>query len=147
MGRFGMSIGSTNASSSEFLVHDDDSTTEIDEDNALNESDEHTLDELFASMTKGEIDLDDIMISATHASKPKGTDAAHLSKIWRIDLEAAECTLDITSQNFKQTDDPKLSRNYGTNNRMLRCKRITEYFFMDTFFATKKAGRSSRENT
>ena len=147
MGRFGMSIGSTNASSSEFLVHDDDSTTEIDEDNALNESDDHTLDELFASMTKGEIDLDDIMISATHASKPKGTDAAHLSKIWRIDLETAERTLDITSQNSKRTDDPKLSRNYGTNDRMLRYKRISEYFFMDTFFATKKAGRSSRKNT
>ena len=27
---------------------------------------------------------------------------------------------------------------------MLRYKRIAEYFFMDTFFATKKAGKSSR---
>jgi hypothetical protein len=30
---------------------------------------------------------------------------------------------------------------------MLRYKRITEYFFMDTFFATKKAGKSSRGHT
>jgi transposase InsO family protein len=30
---------------------------------------------------------------------------------------------------------------------MLRYKRINDYFFMDTFFATKKAGRSSRGNT
>jgi hypothetical protein len=37
-----------------------------------------------------------------------------------------------------------LSRNYGTNDRMLRCKRANDYFFMDTFFATKKAGKSSR---
>jgi hypothetical protein len=29
---------------------------------------------------------------------------------------------------------------------MLRYKRIREYFFMDTFFATKKAGKSSRSN-
>ncbi len=30
---------------------------------------------------------------------------------------------------------------------MLRYKRINEYFFMDTFFATKKAGKSSRGNS
>jgi hypothetical protein len=30
---------------------------------------------------------------------------------------------------------------------MLRYKRISEYFFMDTFFATKKAGKSTRNNT
>ena len=30
---------------------------------------------------------------------------------------------------------------------MLRYKRIRDHFFMDTFFATKKAGKSSRNNT
>jgi hypothetical protein len=30
---------------------------------------------------------------------------------------------------------------------MLRYKRINDYFFMGTFFATKKAGKSSRGNT
>jgi hypothetical protein len=53
----------------------------------------------------------------------------------------------VVSQSSKRTDDPKLSRNYGTNDRMLRYKRISEYFFMDTFFATKKAGKSSRGHT
>ena len=53
----------------------------------------------------------------------------------------------MTSQNSKRTDNPTLSRNYGTNDRMLQYKRINEYFFMDTFFATKKAGKSSRSNT
>jgi hypothetical protein len=87
------------------------------------------------------------MVSAAHASKSKGIDAEHLSKVWRIDLKAAERTLDITSQNSKQTDNPTLLCNSGTNDRMLRYKRIHEYFFMDTFFATKKAGKSSRQNT
>jgi hypothetical protein len=81
-----------------------------------------------------------------HAGKSKGIDAAHLSKVWRIDLKAAEQTLGIISQNSKRTNDPTLSQNYGTNDRMLRYKRIDEYFFMDTFFATKKAGKSSRSN-
>jgi hypothetical protein len=70
-----------------------------------------------------------------------------LSKIWKIDLKTAEQTLDVVSQFIKRTDDPKLSRNYGTNDRMLRYRRVTEYFFMDTFFATKKAGKSSRGRT
>ena len=43
--------------------------------------------------------------------------------------------------------DPTLSKNYGTNDRMLRYKRIKDYFFMDTFFATKKGGKSSRGHT
>ena len=83
------------------------------------------------------------MVSATHAGKSKGVDPAHLSKIWKIDLKTAERTLDVVSQHNKRTDDPKLSRNYGTNDQMLRYRQIAEYFFMDTFFTTKKAGKSS----
>jgi hypothetical protein len=42
---------------------------------------------------------------------------------------------------------PELSKNYGTNDRMLRCKRIKDNFYMDTFFAIKKGGKSSRRHT
>jgi hypothetical protein len=93
------------------------------------------------------IDLDEVMLGATHADKSKCIDAAHLSKIWCINLKTAERTLDVTSQGNKRVDNPTLSQNYGTNDRMLRYKRISEYFFMDTFFATKKAGKSTRNNT
>ena len=44
-------------------------------------------------------------------------------------------------------DHPTFSRNYGTNDRMLRYRRINTYFYTDTFFATKKGGKSSRGNT
>ena len=37
-----------------------------------------------------------------------------------------------------------MSINYGSNDRILRYKRIAEYFFMDTLFDTKKAGNSLR---
>ena len=40
-----------------------------------------------------------------------------------------------------------MNQNYTTNDRMLRYMRINQYFFMDTFFATKKGGTSSRGNT
>jgi hypothetical protein len=87
------------------------------------------------------------MLSAAHAGRPKGVKAKHLSKIWKIDLEDAERTLGVTTQHSKRTDNPLLARNYSTNDRMLRYKRINEYFFMDTFFATKKAGKSSSGHT
>ena len=56
-----------------------------------------------------------------------------------MNLDEAKHTLDVTTQTSIHKDDPKVSRNYGTDNRMLRYKHISEYSFMDTFFATHKA--------
>jgi hypothetical protein len=156
LGKFKASIGSTDAPSNAFLVSDDDtiatdpSTNDSDYDESdldHDESDTLLLDKIYERSSKGEIDLDDFLVSAAHARRTQGLDAAHLSKVWRISMEQAERTLDITTQTSVRTNDPKLSRNYGTNDRMLRYKRVNEYFFMDTFFATKNAGKSSRRNT
>jgi hypothetical protein len=152
LGKFKASIGSTDISGGEYLIYDDSATETSSDDNMIqsdsdDEDEDQALDELYKRATKGEIDLDTIMVSATHAGKSKGVDPAHLSKIWKIDLKMAERTLDVVPQNNKRTDKPKLSRNYGTNDCMLRYRRIAEYFFMDTFFATKKAGKLSRGYT
>jgi hypothetical protein len=150
LGKFKVSIGSTDTTGGKFLessAGDDDSATQpstCDGSEESDQDDDETLDWIYESVTKGEIDLDEIMVSSAQAGKSRGVDPAHLSKIWKIDLKTAERTLEVTSQNSKRTEDPTLSRNYGTNDRMLRYKRISEYFFMDTFFATKKAGKSSR---
>ncbi len=156
LGRFQMSIGSTDAMPGSHLASDtesdsDDSSINSD-DSSINSDDSpigdgDALDELFDEATRGNLDLDEVMLSATHAQKTRGVDANHLSKLWQIDLKTAERTLEVTSQSSKRVDNPTLSRNYGTNDRMLRYKRISEYFFMDTFFATKKAGKSTRNNT
>ena len=37
-------------------------------------------------------------ITATHAEPPKGVSAKHLAKVWKIDLESAKRTLEVTSQ-------------------------------------------------
>ena len=98
----------------------------VDDNNSESSSSESSDDEsvttLFESSLRGEIDLDNIMVSAAHAPQPKGIDAEHLSKIWRIDQKQVKRTLEITSQHSRQADDPTLSRNYGTNDRMLRYK-------------------------
>ena len=59
-------------------------------------------------------------------------------------MQKAKRTLNATSQRCKRAEDPTLTRNYPTNDRMLRYKRIKEHFFMDTFFASKKSGKSLR---
>ena len=165
--QFKSSIGATVASESKYILDDDQrkeaqleepddasmssddsSRVEMEEDDdepqeGPDASEGTSLDDILT----GEIDLDEIMASAAHAKPRRTVDAEHLSKIWRIDIETAKRTLDVTSQNVSRVANPSLSRNYATNDKMLRYKRIKEYFFMDTFFATKKAGKSSRGHT
>ena len=94
------------------------------------------------------VDLDDYFsVSATQASKSRNIDPEHLSKVWRISHKEAQRTLDATSQKVLHREDTTLSRNYGTGDRMLRYRRIHTYFYMDTFFASKKKGKSTRGNT
>eukprot|EP00957_Ditylum_brightwellii_P057407 4352700-Ditylum_brightwellii.AAC.1 len=71
------------------------------------------------------------MASATHARQSRGIDAEHLSKVWRINIDTARQTIGTTTQHNTRTEHHTLSRNYVRNNRMLRYKRIKEYFYMD----------------
>ena len=80
LGKFQVSIGSTNASKDDFLVHGyNDSTTVTVE--TVEEDDEQILGKLVSMSTKGGIDLDKIMVSAAHAFKSKVIDSANLSKV------------------------------------------------------------------
>ena len=95
----------------------------------------------------GNIDIDDAFITAATASIPQGITTSQLSKVWRIDIPTAEKTLELTTQRIAQPSNERLRHNYGTSDHMLRYKRIHTYFFMDTFFATSKGGKSSRNHT
>lgn len=145
------SIGSCDANDDTTLFGDIP-TSPGDEIELQDLDDEAIMDHIFASVTNGTIDLEDVplkeaQVSSTYARPKEGLDAQHLSKVWSIDLPTAKRTLEVTTQHQVQTDDQKLARNYGTNDRMLRYKRIHQYFFMDTFFASKKHGLSSRKNS
>ena len=82
-------------------------------------------------------------ISSTTAGSPKGVTADIISKIWTISHEMAEKTIQIKSQLNREGENTSLERNLGTNDRMLRYRRIKSHFFTDTFFVIKKA-RSTR---
>ena len=87
--------------------------------------------------------VEEFFSHATNASRPCGVTPEHLSKIWRVSPEDARRTIDTTTQTSVWTQDPTLSCNYGTYDPMLRYQCIQDYSFMETFFATKKGGRSS----
>jgi hypothetical protein len=84
---------------------------------------------------KCDLTIDDFMAAAIDTSE-RGVTPEYLSKVWRIYFEDAKRTIDVTSQLSVTPKDPILANNYGTNDRMLRYKRIKEYFFMDTFTET-----------
>ena len=64
----------------QLLVDNDTDTTEPSTNDDFLVDIKYMLDDLCAKATKGNIYLDDIMVSADHAIRPKGIDAFHLSK-------------------------------------------------------------------
>ena len=85
-------------------------------------------------------------LEAVSAGKPQGVSAEHIAKVWRIPHAEAQRTLDVTTQRNQQDADSSLARNFATNDRMLRYRRIRSHFFTDTLFVTAK-GKSTRGNT
>ena len=61
--------------------------------------------------------LDAFMTCATSAGKPSGVKPEELSKLWRIDLESAKRTVNVTSQNCVRSRSTGFSRNCSSNDR------------------------------
>ena len=139
-GQFAMSIGATSILDQPYL-DDDDSQDSGDEDDTSQDDSDDDFDPMELDDDTNEALLDNVMASTVQAVKIRGVGPKLLSKIWRISHEDAQRTIDVTTQMSTRTNDPTLSRNYSTNDRMLRYKRIKHFFFMDTFFATKKGGQ------
>ena len=145
-----MSVGSTNPLSKEYLDYASIGTaiTEVLTDvSDTEDSLEEANDLLDKSHEEPDAVIEEVMSSATHVRDYKNVSADMLSKIWRIDRDTAERTLEITSQRISRSDAASLSRNYPTNDRMLRHDRINEMFYTDTFFSTKKSKKSPKVNT
>ena len=134
MGKFKSSLGSTNGTTSQFLVNNDTKSTEISTNDDLSVDSTDMLDDLYVEATKGNICLDDILSSAAQAIRPKGIDVSQLSKILIIDLYSVKRTLEVTSQHSTRSNNPTLSRTFGINYRMLRYKITKGHLFMDTLF-------------
>ena len=122
-GQFAMNIGATSIFDQTYLDDDDSQDTSDEDDTSLDDS-EDDFDPMELNDDTNEAFIDNFMASTAQAGKSRGVDPKHLSKIWRISHEDAQRTIDVTTQTSIRTDDLVLSRNYSTNDRMLRYKRI-----------------------
>ena len=136
LGRDQIAIGSTVGMEPDEILDHDGNDSDLDEQDSGESV--GMIDDLY--------DLDQIFMSGVEATGGKGVGAHHLSKVWRISHADAQQMLGVTSQHGNRPVNPQLSKNYGTNNRMLWYKRTKEYFYMDTFFSTKKGVKSSHGN-
>ena len=123
----------------ETMMMDDNDSSSADLDTSVEEGDgDMSVINMFDDW-EGE-EINEFMMSAMTAMDPSGGSPEHLSKVWRISVDDAKQTLDVTSQASLHQENPMLSQNYGANDHMMRYKRIKEYFFMDMFFTTSKKG-------
>jgi len=83
-------------------------------------------------------------VLSAQASRSRGVSKEFLSKLWLVPENLAEKEIERNTQLRRQSKDNTLSRNYTTNDRMLRCKRLESVFFSETMFATKH--KSTRGN-
>ena len=74
-----------------------------------------------------ELEFDEIAASTDHAKPRKGIYAEHWSKVWRIDMESAQKTLNVTTHKLVRTENPKLTRNFNIGDRMLRYKHLRNF--------------------
>ena len=77
------------------------------------------------------------MSSAAHAKLRKVIYTEHLIKVLRTNMESFQKILNVKTHKGVRTDNPKLTSNFGTGDKMLRYKRIRFFFFMDTFLCDK----------
>ena len=120
------------------------SDSEPDDDNSSSAGDDMMFD---LDSEGAQEQVEEFFSHATNAARPHGVTPEHLSKVWHISTEDARRTIETTTQTSVCTQDLTLSCNYGTNDHMLRYRCIQDCFFMDTFFAMKKGGQSSRGHT
>ena len=78
-------------------------------------------------------------ISTAQADSTAGVSAENISKIFRISNEEAENTIAATSQLNHHDGNTSLSRNFITNDHMLRYRRLNSIYFTNIIFVTNKA--------
>ena len=77
-------------------------------------------------------------IGYTTACGPKGFTADILSNIWTISHEMAVKTIALMSQLNRERENTSLATNLGTNDRMLRYRRIKSHFSLTPFSSPKR---------
>ena len=111
---------------------------------------ENSVDSDYDTMLDEDQVTDETLIAGTtyYKSKKNSATVDHLSKMWKISQEDAQLTIENATQRCARQEYPSMKMNYSDNDRMLRYKRLDDYFYMDEFYATRdKSIKSLRQNT
>ena len=113
-------------------------------------SDRAEISKLTSSLASLDItvpDPDDLFatVSSLHTSTASGVTKDFLSKIWMVSEKHAQRAIEHNTQLCRQQGEDFLSRNYSTNDRMLRYKRLKSTFYTDTLLSSVKS--RPRQNT
>ena len=87
-------------------------------------------------MLDEDLTIDEILIAgSTHyKSKRNITTTDTLSKTWNVSQEDEQLTIDNATQRCVTQVDLSMKIYYSTNDRLLRHKRLDEYFCMYAFY-------------
>ena len=77
---------------------------------------------------------------------PKGVSTETFSEVFWVNHNTAKETLELNTQLNQRDDTSSLSRNFSTNDCMLRYHRIISSFFTNTSYVTKKAKSKQGNN-
>ena len=72
-----------------------------------------------------------LFFSASHAEKTSRVTPEMLEKVWRTDDATSNRTVKGNTQLSRQDANTSIYRNFGTNNRMLRYRRMLSFFYTD----------------
>ena len=119
-GQIAASIGSTNTLQLQCISDSEPETKEQKQvDSTCNDDDDSFATIFNLDDDRAHERVDEFFSHSTSASRPRGVTPEHLSKIWRILQDDARRMINTTTQTSVRTQDPRLSCNYGTNDRML----------------------------
>lgn len=134
--KFSASVGSTDVGCN------DDINEIFGDDVSPFTADWDSFEDTLASMlTPAQISFVKAQLDSTEASRPKGVSPALLSKLWMVKEPLAKEAVEQNTQLCRHNEDNELSRQYITNDRMLRYKRLQSVFYSDTMFALKHKSR------
>mmetsp|Transcript_28152 Transcript_28152/g.26982 ORF Transcript_28152/g.26982 Transcript_28152/m.26982 type:complete len:106 (-) Transcript_28152:830-1147(-) len=79
-------------------------------------------------------------------TQPRGVSSDFLRRVWNFFGNQASTAIERNTQLNRKSNDSTLSKQFSTNDRILRYRRIKSEFVTDTMFVTK-AAQSTRGNT
>ena len=92
---------------------------------------------LRSKLNPAQISFVESKIKAAEAARSRGVSPSVLAKLWLVNEDLAQGAVAHNTQLCRHNAENHLSKQYTTNDRMLRYKRLKSTFYSDSMFALK----------